>query len=85
NKNYNEPMNGYFPGSYGFENDIPGNDPSGWSITEPGTGGHVEVDANLEDHNNIVELRKKWCDDKGSNTKGFFSLYYSWHGRVLVI
>ncbi|MFX1599610.1 MAG: hypothetical protein ACFFB6_03345 [Promethearchaeota archaeon] len=58
NKTYTEPMSGYYPASYGFENDNVGDNPKGWSTTEPSGCGFVEVDASLNGHNKIVEVRK---------------------------
>jgi len=58
NKTYAEPMRGYYPASYGFENDNVGDNPEGWSTTEPSGCGFVEVDASLNGHNKVVEVRK---------------------------
>ena len=54
NNTYTEPMSGYYPGTYGFENDVIGSDPMGWSVYE--VGGTVTVIDSLGNHNKIVEV-----------------------------
>ncbi|MFX1385823.1 MAG: hypothetical protein ACFE9M_01280, partial [Promethearchaeota archaeon] len=49
---------GYYPASYGFENDNVGDNPEGWTTIEPTGCGFVEVDASLNGHNKVVEVRK---------------------------
>jgi len=58
NKTYSEPMSGYFPASYGFENDISGSWPINWTIdaTNLPLGGNAQVLDTLDNHHNIVEL-----------------------------
>ena len=65
-KVYNSPMNGYYPGTYGFENDKPGESPEDWVLTPMDGSSFVEVDSNLDGHNNVVEIRK----NGGSTTAG---------------
>lgn len=55
NKTYTKPMNGYYPATYGFENDVIGSDPDGWSVSEPGLQS-VQVISNVDGHNNVLEL-----------------------------
>ncbi|KKM64739.1 hypothetical protein LCGC14_1498340, partial [marine sediment metagenome] len=54
NKTYFEPMNGYYPATYGFENDLVGNNPDNWIVEE--SGGTVNIISNLNGHKNIVEI-----------------------------
>jgi hypothetical protein len=54
NKTYTEPMSGYYPATYGFENDKVGDNPFGWETIED--GGSVEVIDSLDNHVNIVKL-----------------------------
>jgi len=56
NITYTEPMAGYYPASYGFENDVIGNHPSNWTISE--NGGIVEIVAQEKGHKQVVKL----CD-----------------------
>jgi len=55
NKTYTKPMSGYYPATYGFENDLVGNDPYGWTVFEPGPQ-NVEIISNLDGHNNVLAL-----------------------------
>jgi len=55
NKTYTEPMSGYYPATFGFENDLVGYDPYGWAVSEPGLQ-TVEVISSLDGHNNVLEL-----------------------------
>ena len=54
NKTYTEPMSGYYPATYGFENDKIGDDPTDWSIAED--GGTVKVISELDNHKSLVEF-----------------------------
>ncbi|MFX0017277.1 MAG: zinc ribbon domain-containing protein [Promethearchaeota archaeon] len=54
NITYNAPMNGYYPATYGFENDKNGNNPSRWEIREG--GGTCKVIESEASHSKIVEL-----------------------------
>ena len=54
NKTYTTPMSGYYPATYGFENDAIGSDPMEWSVYE--VGGTVNVITSLGNHNKIVEV-----------------------------
>ena len=57
NKTYTAPMTGYYPATYGFENDLPGAIPEGWWTRSAGDG-YYEVDSLLAGHNNVYEIRK---------------------------
>ena len=63
NITYSEPMSGYYPGTYGFENDNPGEPPSDWLYAE--TDGYVIVLDELDGHKNVVEVHK---DGGGTRT-----------------
>ena len=54
NITYTEPMTGYYPATYGFENDLIGTHPIGWNIDE--TGGTVQVYPDLGNHKKVVRL-----------------------------
>ncbi|MHA1150120.1 MAG: LamG-like jellyroll fold domain-containing protein [Promethearchaeota archaeon] len=54
NISYNNPMSGYYPATYGFENDTIGGDPSSWTINE--ATGTVNVYSSLANHKNILEF-----------------------------
>lgn len=68
---YTEPMEGYYPASYGFENDEDGENPDGWIVTEPTGCGFVEVDPSLDGHQKVVEVRKNGGKSKVSIEKQF--------------
>ncbi|MHA1932842.1 MAG: Loki-CTERM sorting domain-containing protein [Promethearchaeota archaeon] len=55
NKTYTEPMSGYFPATYGFENDPNGLDPDDWTIFEGG-GCSLNVIDSLGGHNKVIQL-----------------------------
>lgn len=55
NKTYTEPMSGYYPATYGFENDLVGNNPYEWTVAEQGLQ-TVEVISSLDGHNNVLEI-----------------------------
>lgn len=71
NKTYNEPDSGYFPATYGFDNDVPGSEPEGWDVRQPDGSGYIEVDANLAGHRYVVELRKTGGSNKAQLDKYF--------------
>ncbi|GAH16965.1 unnamed protein product, partial [marine sediment metagenome] len=48
-KAYTEPMSGYYPATYGFENDDIGSDPKGWVIDKENP--IAEVISELDGHN----------------------------------
>jgi len=60
NKTYTAPMSGYYPATYGFENDAIGSDPMEWSVYE--VGGTVNIITSLGNHNKIVELHNNAPD-----------------------
>ncbi|MHA1931361.1 MAG: hypothetical protein ACW96X_02410 [Promethearchaeota archaeon] len=51
NRTYSEPLSGYFPATYGFEND----EPTDWAVTTPASTS-VGVIENMASHKNVVEL-----------------------------
>ena len=54
NKTYTRPMSGYYPATYGFENDQVGNNPDKWTVDE--SGGTVNVISDLGGHEKVVEI-----------------------------
>jgi len=61
NKTYIEPMNGYYPGTYGFENDGDGTVPEGWATYEG--GGTVNVINEVGNHKKVLELHSDAVTD----------------------
>ena len=61
NKTYTEPMSGYYPATYGFENGNLGDDPAKWAIDE--AAGTIQIISELDGHKNIVEF----YDNSGTN------------------
>jgi len=57
NKTYFEPMSGYYPATYGFENVEDGALPTDWSFNWDGTS-YVEVDDTKDGHNKVLHVRK---------------------------
>ena len=59
NITYTEPMSGYFPGTYGFENDQNGDFPEGWICSHTGTQyiDTIEVIKEKGNHKKVVELK----------------------------
>ncbi|GAH66002.1 unnamed protein product, partial [marine sediment metagenome] len=53
NKTYTKAMSGYYPATYGFENDADGNLPSGW-LAWPG-GIYLKVISEKNGHKKVVE------------------------------
>ncbi len=54
NITYSDPMSGYYPGTYGFENDVNGADPLGWIVDE--SGGPIRVLSEVDGHKKVVEI-----------------------------
>ncbi len=55
NKTYGAPMVGYYPGTYGFENDADGNDPTDWNVYEGG-GTTCNIINSVGNHSKVVEF-----------------------------
>ncbi|MHA1191509.1 MAG: hypothetical protein ACTSP9_04350 [Promethearchaeota archaeon] len=70
NITYIAPMDGYFPGTYGFENDLDGEIPEGW-VNTTGTGYTIEVIEEKYDHKKVVEL----SDNTGTNNPIFMKYF----------
>ena len=54
NKTYTEPDSGYYPATYGFENDLVGSNPEGWIIWDEDDV--IEVIDELDDHKKVLRL-----------------------------
>ncbi len=54
NKTYYRPMSGYYPATYGFENDKIGEDPEEWYMTME--DGDARVTEEVDGHKNVLEL-----------------------------
>ena len=55
NKTYTQPMSGYYPATFGFENDLSSTPPQGL-ISTAGSGTSIEVIDQLDGHNKITRL-----------------------------
>ncbi len=69
NKTYTAPDSGYYPATYGFENDKVGENPEFFVIDE--TGGEVNVVGEVGGHNNIIGL----FDDSGGDWPYFYNTF----------
>jgi len=56
NITYTEPMSGYYPATYGFENDEDGSDPEGWILSENPPNYEIEVVSEKQGHKKVVHL-----------------------------
>jgi hypothetical protein len=56
NITYTQPMSGYYPATYGFEDSDAGEDPKGWTVDE--VGGTVSVQSEIGGHKNVVDIYK---------------------------
>ena len=54
NKTYIEPMSGYYPATYGFENDEDGSFPMGWIDDSVGASSEVIVESEMAGHKKVV-------------------------------
>lgn len=54
NRTYSVPMNGYYPGTCGFEEEADGNNPEGWEIYEG--GGTINTISEYNGHKKVIEL-----------------------------
>ena len=66
NQTYIQSMSGYYPATYGFENDKNGNNIFGWTITE-NSGATINVLSDIDGHTKVVEVKdivggaSNWC------------------------
>ncbi|MFX1387589.1 MAG: OmpL47-type beta-barrel domain-containing protein [Promethearchaeota archaeon] len=58
NITYTQPMNGYYPATYGFENDKIGDLPEDWNELGPVSSDSVEIIAELDGHKRVVDIYK---------------------------
>ncbi len=56
NTTYTEPMSGYYPATYGFENDQVGTIPEGWTDESPYSSCSISVYAQKDQHKQIVQI-----------------------------
>ena len=76
NKTYTEPMSGYYPATYGFENDENGSDPYEWTVNE--AGGTANILNELEGHKKVIELHD--INSDMVNVSNYFNLIE--HGTI---
>ncbi|MFX1463321.1 MAG: hypothetical protein ACFFBF_09760 [Promethearchaeota archaeon] len=70
NKTYTEPMSGYYPAIYGFENDKNGENPYGIDVsTEVYLNTEIQVIDGIDGHYKVLEI------DDQNNTEGWPGLY----------
>lgn len=69
NKTYSNAMSGYYPSTYGFENDEIGSNPYDFNVWEG--GGPVNVINSLEEHNKVVEI----YDISNLDWAGFYNIF----------
>ncbi len=62
----NFPIEGYYPATYGFENDEDGTDPEGWTTSE--TYGDIKVVSDIDDHNKVLEFHDT---SSGANVQAY--------------
>ena len=55
NKTYSGPMSGYYPATFGFENEEDGNFPTGWIDQSTGTLSEVVVASELAGHKKVLQ------------------------------
>jgi len=55
NKTYFGPMSGYYPATYGFENDADGSPPTGWEEASSDGQFYVNVSSNKWGHNKVLK------------------------------
>ncbi len=81
NKTYTEPMSGYYPATYGFENDINGVEPNGWLRWDPGIG-TVRVISEKAGHKKVLEVN----DNAGStgDDPGIYQLFSDDHNSGII-
>ncbi|MFX1427571.1 MAG: zinc ribbon domain-containing protein [Promethearchaeota archaeon] len=60
NITYTEPMSGYYPATYGFEDEEDGTVPDGWDyrLTIPPADSYIKVISSLDGHNKVLDLNK---------------------------
>ncbi|MGB5911068.1 MAG: hypothetical protein WBH31_07750, partial [Promethearchaeia archaeon] len=68
NKTYSAPMSGYYPATYGFENDMIGSVPQGWFEDSLGTG-VVEVIQQEDQHKNVLHIQSGSSPNNQGNAK----------------
>ena len=56
NKTYSAPMSGYYPATYGFENDDDGSDPEGWILNKNPPNFEIEVVSEKQGHKKVVHF-----------------------------
>jgi hypothetical protein len=70
NKTYINPMSGYYLATYGFENDIDGNVPFGWTNSSD-FGCGAKINSSLGGHNKVLEC---W-DQSASGSSNIFNYF----------
>ena len=71
-KTYNAPMSGYYAGPYGFEDCPLGEIPLSWEYTYPDGNGFIRVEAELDGHKNVAQMRKT-----GGGTRAALFKYFT--------
>jgi hypothetical protein len=69
NKTYTGPMSGYYPATYGFENDIVDNIPYNWDTTYSASNSYGKVVNEVDGHYNVLE-----CYDNDFGSSGRYDV-----------
>ncbi|MFX1257866.1 MAG: hypothetical protein ACFFAN_08410 [Promethearchaeota archaeon] len=72
NKSYIEPMSGYYPATYGFENDEDGSFPKGW-IDESYSDSYVKVISEIGEHKKVLECYSDSTIDSDIYINNYFN------------
>ncbi|MFX1278701.1 MAG: zinc ribbon domain-containing protein [Promethearchaeota archaeon] len=82
NTTYTEPMRGYYPATYGFENDKDGTIPQEWNyrLTIPPQDSYIKVISSLDGHNKVVDLNKG--DTFGNHLHFYHYFSAQTHGTI---
>lgn len=70
NTSYSSATSGYYPGTYGFDDDDHNDDPSGWTVSEVPYNTYVKVVQYIDGHSKVLRL-----EDNSDSNHGSYSCY----------
>jgi len=73
NKTYTESDSGYYPATYGFENDADGNEPDGWVLFPEDPAMYTEILPELGGHKKIIDMNKGNTGGQNYNLYQYFA------------
>ncbi|MHA2185640.1 MAG: hypothetical protein ACXAAI_11625, partial [Promethearchaeota archaeon] len=73
NITYTGPMNGYYPSTYGFENDEIGEEPDDWALFPGNPAMSTEILSELDGHKNVIDMNKGNTYGDNYNLYQYFS------------